>query len=321
MHPPIAGYKPATKGSGGEMRGDYGVGIVGVGHSLPAHAAPGVDGAPPTYRVGPDESAATLALAAARAALADAGVAPDQVGLIVVCTFSGDYVFPPLSAKLQGALGATGAQVFDLQANCAGFVTGLTTASDRLRVDPSVGHALVIGVETHARFVDPAAPGAAAGFSDGAGAAVLGRVEAGAGILDSHFHTDGALYEAMRLRDGGARIEIDGAATWQPVVGQLPATVRRACEKAGTAPADVDLCVFHQANLPLIYYVMKKLGLPTDRTHTNLEAIGNTGAASVAIALSEAVAQGKLRAGQTLVLAAAGAGLTFSASVWKWAGR
>ncbi len=320
------------------MRRDYGVGIVGVGHCLAARvetneelcrAIPALtpaaildqSGIQRRYLAAEGESAASLAVAAAHRAIAMAGISPDQLGLIIACTFSADYVFPPVSAKIQQALGATGAQVFDLQANCTGFVTGLTCASDRMRVDPTVQHALVIGVELHSRFVDRTDPHTASHFSDGAGAAVLGQVAPGEGIQDSHFFTDGAQYEAMRLRGGDAHIEIDGAASWQPIIGHLPTTVRRALEKADTALADVDLFLFHQANLSLIYYVMRKLGQSLDKTHTNLEAIGNTGAASVAIVLSEAVAEGKLAQGQTLVLAAVGAGLNFGASVWKWSGR
>lgn len=320
------------------MKRDYGVGIVGVGHHLPARVEtneelcrtlPGVtpaeildsSGVQRRYKAGEDESAATLAVAAARRALEMAGIAPEQLGLVIACTFSADYVFPPLSAKVQRELGATNAQIFDLQANCTGFVTGLTVASDRMRVDPTVRYALVIGVERHSRFVDRTDVHTATHFSDGAGAAVLGQVPAGLGIVDSHFFTDSSQYEAMRLRGADARIEIDGAASWQQVIGHLPATVRRACEKAEIALADVDLFLFHQANLSLIFYVMRKLGQPLDKTHTNLEEIGNTGAASVAIVLSEAVAQGRLAPGQTLVLAAVGAGLNFGASVWKWGGR
>ena len=318
------------------MGRDYGVGIVGVGHALPACVEtnealcarlPGLTpaavleqaGVAARHLAGDDDTAAGLAAEAARRALAMAGVAPEDLGLVVVCTFSGDDVFPPVSARVQALLGARHAQAFDVQANCAGFVTGLTVASDRMRVDPTVGAALVIGVELHTRFMDRDDPAMAGAYGDGAGAAVLGPVAPGQGILDSCFLTDGAGAESMHLRRGG-RIAIDGAATWQPVVGQLPATIRRVCDKAGVELADVDLFLFHQANLNLVWYVLRKLGQPLTKTHTNLEAIGNTGAASLAIVLSEAVAAGRLKPGDTLVLAAAGAGLTFGASVWKWAG-
>lgn len=318
------------------MGRDYGVGIVGVGHDLPAHvetndelcrAFPGLTpaavlekaGVERRYLAREDDTAAGLATNAARRAMAMAGIGPDDLGLIVVCTFSGDDVFPPVSARVQAALGARHAQVFDLQANCVGFLTGLTVASDRMRVDPTVRHALVVGVELHTRFMDRADVELAGHYSDGAGAAVLGPVAPGLGVLESCFHTDTSACDAMRLRPGG-RFEIDGAATWQPIVGQLPATVRRACDKAGVELDDVDLFLFHQANQSLIFYVLRKLGQPLAKTHTNLQAIGNTGSASVAIVLSEAVAEGRLRPGDTLLLAAAGAGLTFGASLWKWAG-
>lgn len=327
-----------------------GIGIVGVGHRLSGREETNEElcvllgdttpewivektGITRRYLATEDETASGLAIAAARQALEMAGIGGQDVGLIIACTFSADYAFPPVSAKIQHELGAKGAQIFDLQANCAGFVTGLTVASDRMRADPEVRYAVVVGVELHTRFIDRTDVDTAIYFSDGAGAAVLGHVADDAGILSSAFYTDASNYESVRLRLGGSTyagadgelpeaarfIEQSGLATWKQAVTHLPATVRRAVARAEIELADVDLLLFHQANLNLVRYVVRKLKHPPEHTYTNVERIGNTGAASVGIVLSEAVRAGRLRSGDVLVLGAVGAGFNFAASVWRWA--
>jgi 3-oxoacyl-[acyl-carrier-protein] synthase-3 len=287
------------------------------------------------YLAAPDDTASGFAVAAARQAMHGAGVGPGEIDLIVACTYSGDYTFPPLSAKIHKELGVTGGQIFDLQANCAGFVSGLTAASDRMAADPSVRHALVVGVEMNSRYIDRGNVDSAIFHSDGAGAVVLGRRE-GAGVVASAFHTDSSNYEAVRVRGGGSSfpvmarasapagaletdvMELNGLATWKQAITHLPAVVKAACRKAEVELADVDFFVFHQANWNLIDYVVRKMGADMARTHTNVREIGNTGAASVAIALSEAIDRGLIRPGATVVLAAVGAGFNFAASVWRW---
>lgn len=325
------------------------VSILGVGHHLPAEREDNVslcrklDGVTPEWIVektgieartiaAPDDTAWGYAVAAGRQALAMAGVDGAQIGLIIVCTFSGDYIFPPVSAKVAQQIGATHAQVYDLQANCAGFVAGLTAASDRLRVDPSVGHALVIAVEMCTRYIDRSDVNTAIYLSDAAGAAVLGPAPARQGVQASAFHTDPSNFEAVRLRGGGAayrnhnrafdpaidHMEMNGIATWKQAVTHLPPTIRRACAKAEVALADLDFMVFHQANLRLIEYLVRKLGQGMDKTYTNVATVGNSGSASLAVALSEAVQHGHLKPGQLVLLGGVGAGFTFGASVWRW---
>ena len=327
----------------------YGIGILGVGHKLPAKIETNEDlcrslgdvtpewilektGIKRRYVADESDSASGLAIEAAKDAIRRAGISPDQIGLIIACTFSADYVFPPVSAKIQMELNATHAQIFDIQANCSGFVTGLTVASDRMFVDESVKYALVVGVELHTRFIDRKDVNTAIYFSDGAGAAVLGQVAPSEGILASAFHTDSSNYEAVRFRGGGSSfpivgrqfnreidfIEQNGLATWKQAITHLPIAVRRALQKASVEPVSVDLFLFHQANLNLIQYVVRKMGQKLEKTYTNVEEIGNTGAASVGIVLSEAFLKGKLKKGDTLVLGAVGAGFNFGASVWKW---
>lgn len=324
------------------------VSIIGVGHHLPQEVVDNVSlcrdlDVTPEWIVektgierrgiaGPDDTAWGFSVAAARQALEMAGITPAQLGMLICCTFSGDYQFPPLSTKVAQQLAAANAQTFDLQANCSGFVAGLTTASDRMRVDPTVGYALVIGVELCTRYIDRKDANTAIYLADGAGAAVLGPVEAGQGIQASAFHTDASNYEAVRLRGGGAAfanngrpfdaavdlMEMNGIATWKQAITHLPPTLRRACAKAAVEVKELDFVVFHQANLRLIEYLVRKLGLGMDKTYTNVARIGNTGSASVAIALSEAVRAGHLRPGDLVGFAGVGAGFNFAASVWRW---
>jgi len=325
-----------------------GITIAGVGHHLPAQAEDnatlclGLDVTPEwilektgierRYVAAAGDSAADYATKAGQRALDMAAVLPDQVDLIVVCTFSGDYLFPPVSAKVQQQLKATNAQIFDVQVNCTGFVTGLTIASDRMKVDPSVRHALVIGVEFMTRYIDRTDVNTAIYLSDGAGAAVLSRVEPDLGIQASAFHTDSSNFEAVRMRGGGSSfqrhgnvfdpaidyMEMNGIATWKQAITHLPKVIRKACEKSNVALASVDFLLFHQANLRMIEYIVKKMGFDMSKTYTNVQHVGNSGAASLAIVLSEAVSKGCLKNGDVLVLAAVGAGFNFGASVWRW---
>jgi 3-oxoacyl-[acyl-carrier-protein] synthase III len=327
---------------------ERGVAIAGVGHHLPnliednetlcTNLDVGPDwimektGIKRRYLARPEDSASDFATKAAQNALDMACIPADEVDLIVVCTFSGDYIFPPVSAKVQSLLKASHAQIFDVQANCAGFVTGLTVASDRMRVDPTVRNALVIGVELNSRYINRADVNSAIYMSDGAGAAVLTPTEAGKGIKASAFHTDSSNFEAVRMRGGGSSfgskgrawdpdidyMEMNGIATWKQAITHLPTVIRNACAKSGIDPKEVDFLVFHQANLNMIEYVVRKMGYGMEKTFTNVQEIGNTGAASVGIALSEAVSKGLMKDGQLVVLAAVGAGFNFGASVWRW---
>ena len=325
-----------------------GVGIVGAGRALGGRVQTNEELCATTLRgttpewilektgirrrhlLAPGESASTLQLAAARAALARAGVEPGALGLIVVATFSGEYLFPPCAARLHRDLGVRGAQLFDVQANCAGLVTALTAATDRMRLDPELDHALVVGAEVLSPFVDPSDPDTAPYFSDGAGAVVLGRVAEGKGIVASAFHADTSNFESVRLRAGGsgfpagsaaagAFMEQNGLATWKQAVTHLPPTIRRACERAGVDVAEVDRLVFHQASLHLIRYATQKLRLPPERAFVNVDELGNTGAGSIPIALADALERGEIRPGHKVVLAGVGAGFHFGASLWEWA--
>ena len=323
--------------------------VTGVGHHLPKYSEDNETlcrnldvtpqwilektGIEQRFIAGPEEYASQFATISAQRAIEMAGISVEQVDLIIACTFSGDYLYPPLSAKVQMDLKAINAQIFDLQANCTGFVTGLTVASDRMRVDLSVRNALVIGVEFLSRYIDRSDVNTAIYLSDGAGAAVLSRIDDPAyGIKSSAFHTDSSNYESVRMRGGGSKhpfigrvfdpsvdyMEMNGIATWKQAITHLPRVIRKACEKSGVAPADVDFLLLHQANLRMIEYIVRKMGYRMEQTYTNVARVGNTGSASVAIALSEAVQNNLINDGDVLVLAAVGAGFNFGASIWRW---
>lgn len=330
------------------MSATTGIAISGLGHHLPdfiesnEELCRNVDVTPEwilektgikrRYLARPEESCADHAARAGKQALEAAGISAEEVDLIIVCTFSGDYIFPPVSAKVQLLLGAKNAQIFDVQANCAGFVTGLTVASDRMKSDATFRHALVIGVEFNSRYINRSDVNTAIYMSDGAGAAVLSRTHAEKGILGSAFFTDSSNFEAVRHRGGGSSfirkdrpwdpdidfMEMNGIATWKQAVTHLPSVIRRACEKSGVSTKDVDFLIFHQANYNMIEYIVRKMGFGLEKTFTNVQEIGNTGAASVGIALSEASTKGLLKKDQLVVLAAVGAGFNFGASVWRW---
>ena len=328
---------------------DYGIGILGASHYLPERIQTNVElcevmsdvtpewiltktGINRRYLATKDDSSSSMATVAARKLLDKCNITPDKINLIVTATFSPDYMFPPVSAKIQLNLGAENAQIIDVNTNCTGFVTALTVASDRMRIDDSYEYALVIGVELHTRFIDPRDKETAIFFSDGAGVALLGKVKKGLGIINSKFLTESSTYESVRFRGGGSSyhllnrvftpeidyIEMNGLATWKQAITNLPKVIKELLVKSDLNIEEIDLCVFHQANLNLIQYIMAKLKIPLDKTYTNVEEIGNTGSASIGIALSEAIELGKVKSGHKVLLAGVGAGFNFGASIWQF---
>jgi 3-oxoacyl-[acyl-carrier-protein] synthase III len=261
------------------------------------------------------ETTSSLALEAARNALQHAGILPASVGMIVVCTFVNDYLFPSLALRLNRDLGCVAEQAYDLQANCSGFLSALVTVTDRMRADPFIENALIVGAEVLSPYIDPTDINTAPFFSDGAGAVVIGRTSS-KGLVSSAFATDTSAYEAVRCLPHGT-ITQNGIITWKQAVQHLPGTIRNAVERAGWALDEVDLFIPHQANLVLLKFLASRLGWG-DRTFTNVETTGNTGAASIAIAISDAYEAGRLHPGMKVVLAGIGAGFSFAAAGVEW---
>jgi 3-oxoacyl-[acyl-carrier-protein] synthase-3 len=325
-----------------------GIGILGMGKTVPAKRITNDEietaaGLPPgtieqktgvrsRYVAEPGDTASGLSAAASRIALDAAGVTPEQIALVLGCTFTADYVMPALACKIHQLLGTKNAAAFDLMANCTGFQVGLNVAADRLACDPSLSHALVVGAALQSRFVNWNDPASALYFGDGFGAAVLGRVPPGYGFLAHDVFSNTAVYESVRIRGGGSShpirpenvhdllnyYEINGMDVWKQVAQNQPVVIKRALAKAGLAIDDVDFFIFHQANLHLITYLMGKMKVPMSRTYTNVAEIGNTAEASMAIALCEAVERKLIAKDDIVVISGVGAGFTFGASVMRW---
>jgi 3-oxoacyl-[acyl-carrier-protein] synthase-3 len=280
----------------------------------------------------PHETTATLGAVAARRAIAVAGLEPDDIDLIVVATLTPDYPMPATAVLVKEAIGNRGAAAYDVAAACSGFVYGYATADAFVR-SGMARHVLVVGAELLTRFVDFSDRTTCILFGDGAGAVVLSASdEAGGGLAGVELTTDPDGAYMIWLPSGGSRspasletarrgehfIRMEGRETYRYATKTLAASALAAIEKAGWQPSDVDLFVPHQANIRIIEAVAKGLGLPMERMVVNIDRYGNTSAASVAIALDEAVRMGRIEPGDRLVLFAFGAGFTSGAVALTW---
>ncbi len=278
------------------------------------------------YIAGQGETTATLAVEAARAALAAAGLTPADIGLIVLGTTTPDNTFPATATKVQALLGIDDCVAFDVQAVCSGFLYALNVADSMLH-GGTARHALVIGAETMSRILDWEDRGTCVLFGDGAGAVVLSVNEAARdagkprGILANRLHADGR-QGAMLYVDGGPSttqtvglLRMQGREVFRHAVTNLAAVLGEVLDAAGLGPGDVDWVVPHQANARIIDATAKKLGLSPDRIVKTVDRHANTSAASVPLALDEAVRDGRIKPGDLVVLEAMGGGFTWGASV------
>ena len=281
--------------------------------------------------VGEGETTATMGLRAAQAALEVANVTPDQIDLIIVATASPDYPTPATACLVQDALGATRAGAFDLAAGCSGFVYGLSVASGLIEAG-TYDTILVIGAETISHAIDWSDRGTCVLFGDGAGAVVLQASESPGGVLASVMGADGSGAELLYVPAGGCRrptsadtvaqglhfLRMEGRPVFRFAVNIMPRASRLVCERAGLSLDDIELFIPHQANDRILQASARALKIPAERMFTNLEHYGNTSAASIPIALCEAVEAGLIRRGDHLVLVGFGAGLTWAAAAVQW---
>lgn len=325
-----------------------GIGVIGVGRYVPSKVVTnemieqwtGVPAQKISQQIGVEtrfivedhETASGMSATAAQQAIAMAGIDPTAIDLIIGCSFTGDYVYPALSCKVQDLIGAKNAGAFDVMANCTGFQVGLTTASDRMKADPTIKFVLVIGTALQSRFINWSDPHSAIYFGDGAGAAILGRVPTGYGILSTDILANGKVFDAVRMRGGGSSFplresnindglqyyELNGMEVWKQVIQYQPKVIERSLAKIGKTIQDVDFFIFHQANLRLIEYLMGKMKHPMSKTLTNVATIGNTADASMAITLCDAVQAGLLKRDQLVVISGVGAGFIFGSTIVKW---
>ena len=310
--------------------------IVATGHALPRAAvtnadlaARGVDttdawirqrtGIERRHIAGAGETTATLATAAGREALARAGLAPADIGGVIVATTTPDRTFPATAALVQGALGIPPGPAFDLQAVCTGFTYALTTA-DALIKAGAARRVLVIGADVFSRLLDWGDRSTCVLFGDGAGAAIVEGSDT-PGLIAARLYADGAAADILTA-DGGPGTtgtagvtRMDGREVFRRAVDAMAAVSAEVLADAGLRAADVDWAIPHQANIRIIEAVAKKLGLPMERVITTVAQHGNTSAASIPLALHAAIADGRAQPGHTLLLAAMGAGLTWGGAV------
>ncbi len=278
------------------------------------------------------EATSDLAAAAGRKALEMAGVRPEDIDMIVICTVTGDAPTPSCAAFVQAQLGARNAFCFDVAAACAGSLYGLVIADQFIRTG-AVKRALVIGAETLSRFVDWTNRETCVLFGDAAGAILLGASEEeGRGLLAATLRTDGTLTGILGIFGGGSRrpispelladngnkIKMRGREVYKVATRLLPEVVSETLAKAGLDAADVTHIVAHQANQRIIESVLDNLGVPREKCWINIDRYGNTSSASMPITLDEANRAGKLKRGDVVAMMAIGAGMTWGGAVLRW---
>ncbi len=269
-----------------------------------------------------------LAIKAAARALDSAGISADKLDLIVLATTTPDSTFPATATRVQSALGMTRGAAFDVQAVCSGFVYGLSIANALLTIGQHE-NALVIGAETFTRLLDWNDRSTCVLFGDGAGAVVLERVAAdGAepqrGVLSTHIHSDGRLYDLLYV-DGGpsstqetGHVRMHGPEVFKHAVTRLSETVLEALAANGLTAKDVDWFVPHQANKRIIDSTARKLGLAPEKIILTIGDHANTSAASIPLALDQGVRDGRIKRGQLIVIEAMGGGLSWGSGVVRW---
>ncbi|MEK7871491.1 MAG: beta-ketoacyl-ACP synthase III [Nitrospirota bacterium] len=277
------------------------------------------------------EATSDLATIAAERALKHAGLDPMELDLIVVATSTPDMVFPSTACIVQNKIGARRAAAFDISAACSGFIYALAVGDQYIR-SGTASSVLVIGAEVMSRIIDWTDRGTCILFGDGAGAVILksGRVDSG--ILSTHLHSDGALWDLIHVPGGGSRIppsidvlerklnciKMKGSETFKVAVRTLADAAWEALKANNLRASDLDLLIPHQANMRIIKAVAEKLEIRMDKVVMNLDRFGNTSAASIPMALDEAAREGRIREGNFILLEGFGGGLTWGSAMVKW---
>ncbi|HEX6797342.1 MAG TPA: beta-ketoacyl-ACP synthase III [Ktedonobacterales bacterium] len=280
--------------------------------------------------IGPDESASTLSIAAARQALERAGITGADLDLIIVATICGDYRFPSTANLVQAALGAQCA-AFDVQAACSGFLYALATGHQFVANGASK-RVLVVGVEVISTIVDYTDRATCVLFGDGAGAVILEPSDEPGGVLGYTMGSDGSRPDLLWIPAGGSAepiteeavrerrhlVQMNGNEVFKFATRIMGTAMEEALHNAGMSAGDMDLFIPHQANLRIIDSASKRLGLPPEKVFINIEKYGNTSAAAIPIAMCEAIDQGRIKPGSHIGMVAFGGGLTWAAAVVKW---
>jgi 3-oxoacyl-[acyl-carrier-protein] synthase-3 len=323
------------------------VGIIGIGSYVPDKVVTNKDlekivetsdewivsrtGIKQRHIVEPGVATSDLAAHAAERALLDAGVTADEIDLIIVATATPDMLFPSTACLVQDKIKASKAAAFDLSAGCSGFAYGLVTGGQFIKTG-LYKKVLVIGAETLSTILDWNDRNTCVLFGDGAGAVVLGEVPAGYGILGVDLGADGSGGELLKLPAGGSRVpttsesinqglhylQMSGNDVFKFAVKVMGEAAVKALDNSGLSHTDVDCLIPHQANIRIIQSAAKRLKLPMEKVIVNVDKYGNTSAASIPIAMDEAIKDNKLKNGDVVVLVGFGAGLTWASCVIKW---
>jgi 3-oxoacyl-[acyl-carrier-protein] synthase-3 len=274
------------------------------------------------------ECTSDLGLKAAEEALAMARLAADDVDLIVCATSTPDETFPATATRIQARLGMTGGAAFDVQAVCTGFIYALAVADNFVRLGQAQ-NALVIGAETFSRILDWTDRSTCVLFGDGAGAVVLRGADCAgnseeSGVLSTHLYSDGRYHDALYV-DGGpsstgtvGHLRMEGREVFRHAVVRMAEAVDAALEANGLTPRDIDWLVPHQANLRIIEAMARRLNLPEDRVVVTVDRHANTSAASIPLALCEAVGDQRIRSGDLILMEAMGGGFTWGSALVRW---
>lgn len=325
----------------------YGVGIIGIGSSLPEKVLTNADlekivdtsdewitkrtGISERRILEKDKPGYMLGAEAARKAIDDAGITVEDIGLIIVSTTTPDYLTPTNACNIQRELGAAKAAAFDMSAACTGFIYALSVAEQFIRSDV-YKYILVIATEAMSKAVEMRDRNTCVLFGDGAGAAVIGKVSAGEGILSTHLGADGNLGNKVTIPclymsdediehrefENKRTIWQDGQEIYKFATRIMPAAVEKVVEDSIYSLEDVNYIIPHQANMRIIESAAKRLGISKDRVYTTIHKYGNLSSASIPVALDEAVKEGRIKKGDNLVFVGFGGGLTWGSTFLKW---
>lgn len=324
-----------------------GAGILGTGHCVPRNIVTNADmekfvdtsdewistrtGIKQRHFAPEGVNTSDLCTEAARQALEQSETAPEDLDLIIVCTLTPDMTIPSAACIVQANLGAKNAAVFDLYAACSGFAYGVITATQYIETG-MYKRVLVIGAEILSRVLNFKDRNTCVLFGDGAGAAVLGPVPEGYGILGMDMGADGNGGKYLNIPASGTAIlptdearkkgltyvHMDGKEVYKFAVKVMGQTAEKALERAGIDKSEIDILVPHQANIRIIQSAAKRLDLPMEKVFVNIDKYANTSGASIPIALDEAHREGRIKRGDIVVLTGFGAGLTWAGMVMKW---
>lgn len=322
-------------------------GILGMGHSYPDGILTNEDlerivetsdewittrtGIKQRHKAAPDEYTSQFGTRAAQMALDSSGLKPEDIDIIVCATTTPDQIMPSTGVLIQAQLGATNAAGMDVFAACSGFLYGITMVESMIRTG-AIRHALVIGAEVLTKYVDYTDRSTCVIFGDGAGAAVLGPVPEGKGILASKIRSDGRYEEQLFCPGGGTKMgtthetidsgmhffKMRGNELFKVAVRSMAEISAEMLDKCGLTIDDVDLVIPHQANQRITDAVAERLGVPAEKVYSNIAYHGNTSSASIPIALDECLRSGKIKEGSTVLLTSFGGGVTWGGTVLKF---